>query len=137
MKHLVVLCCLVVCSVAEARSQEVAAPNITADFTDDTVIIVTGYRTPRTLPLPYEGVVNAEQGPTLVFDDSFGEGRYEYRRTLAELTEYSDLELYSTWVEDPSDHFYGTPTRNGRSGRFVCRRPLLQVFECLPWARNE
>ena len=137
MKYVLVLCCIAFCSVAQARGQEVAAPNITADFTDETVIIVTGHRVSQPLPLAYEGVVNAERQPTLVFDDTFGEGRYEYRRTLAEVTEYSDIELYSTWVEDPSDQYHGAPTRNGRSGRFVCRRPLLQVLQCLFGSEDE
>lgn len=95
-------------------------------------IIVTGRRLSDPFPLPYETHLS-NLAPSLTFDNSFGENRYEYRLPLFEVSEDSHIELYRTWNERNGDPYYGAPTRDGEGSRFVCRRPLLEVLHCLPF----
>jgi|CXWL01.1.fsa_nt_gi hypothetical protein len=144
MKTLVLSTALVLV-MGTAYAQESAPPYISGIRLEETVpsttgeestrsetIIVIGRHSGGQLPLAYEAQLPSAV-PTLTNDDSWGENRYEYRVPLFEVSGDSHVELYSTWVEDPSDTYFGAPTHNGRSGRFVCRRPLLEVFYCLPF----
>lgn len=143
MKRTVLLTALALLLTSTAHAQEDAQTYVSGIRLEETesrpreeetnlsqTIIVIGRRSPDSLPLAYEPYVRTSDA-SLTRDDSFGEGRYEFHRQLFEINEDASVELYSTWVEDPSEAYEGAPTNNGRSGRWVCRRPLLEVFYCL------
>lgn len=88
------------------------------------VIVVYGHRRTDSFPMPYEAY-REEPYVTLTLSNDFGSARYEYRREVFDLGNESSIEFYSTWAADPSERQVGAPTRNGRSGRYVCRRPTI------------
>jgi hypothetical protein len=117
MKRAVVLAlCYTFAFPFEAHGEEVAAPQITANFSE--TIVVTGHRTDPPLPLPYESAVSPRRSE-FTSERLGGREEYQYRRVLLDEGAF-EVDMHQLWTSEGNRND-GPEERGRRRLRLVYR----------------